>query len=164
MPGPDDIARAIEALARKRLLIGIPQEKNPRSGDPIGNAALGYIHEFGSPARNIPARPFLTPGVQAAMPAISAELRKAGQAAFAGDLAAVDTALGRAGIIAVNSVQATIQAGIPPPLAPATVARRRRRTPGSSYRRKAMTPADATPLIDTGALLRSITWVIRDEG
>jgi hypothetical protein len=42
MPGPEDIEKAIRVLASKRLLIGIPSEKDPRPGDPIGNASLGY--------------------------------------------------------------------------------------------------------------------------
>lgn len=159
----DDIARAIRDLTGKRVLVGIPAEKDQRPGDPIGNAALGYIHNYGSPARNIPARPFLEPGIEAAIPDITPQLEAAARAALDGDSASVDQHLGRAGQLAVNSVQATIAAGIPPPLQPATVARRRIRTPGSSYRRRAMTPADVIPLVDTGALLRSISWVIRKK-
>lgn len=159
MADPDAVAKAIKELAGKRLLVGIPQDKDPRPGEPIGNAGLGFIHEFGSPAVNIPPRPFLIPGVESAMPQITRELRAAAVAALDGKSA--DQGLGRAGIIAVRTVQARIAAGIPPPLAPATVARRRIRTPGSSYRRRATTPADVIPLIDTGQMLRSITWVIR---
>jgi hypothetical protein len=161
--GPEDIEAAIRRLASRRLLIGIPQEKDARPGEPIGNSSLGYVHEFGSPARNIPARPFLVPGVEAALPAITARLEQAARAALAGDLSAVDSGLGEAGILGVRSVTRTIAAGIPPPLKPETVARRRVRTPGSSYRRKAATPADVVPLIDTGQLLRAITWVVRDK-
>jgi hypothetical protein len=161
MPGPEDIMRALGELAKKRLLVGIPAENNTRPGEPIGNAVLGYVHNFGSPARNIPARPHLVPGVEAVMPAIQQHLAAAAGAALAGDEAAVDRHLGAAGTVAVNSVQATIQAGIPPPLSPRTVARRRRRSRGSRYRRLATTPADVTPLIDTTSYLRSYTWVIR---
>jgi hypothetical protein len=42
MPAPEDIEKAIRHLASRRLLIGIPQEKDPRPGEPIGNASLGY--------------------------------------------------------------------------------------------------------------------------
>ena len=103
------------------------------------------------------------PGVEKALPAIAKRLEEAARAALEGNLAGVDQGFGRAGIEAVNSVHAVIQAGIPPPLAPATVAARRRRTPGSSYRRQATTAADVTPLIDTGKLLASIVWVVRDR-
>jgi hypothetical protein len=75
----------------------------------------------------------------------------------------IDPHLGNAGIVAVRSVTRRIQAGIPPPLKPETVARRRVRTPGSRYRRKATTAADVVPLIDTGEMLRSIAWVIVEK-
>lgn len=95
------------------------------------------------------------------MPEITKRMEAAAKAAIAGG--DPDTYLGQAGVVAVNSVTRRIQAGIPPPLAEATVRRRRQRTPGSSYRRQATTAADVVPLIDTGTLLRSITWVIREE-
>jgi hypothetical protein len=163
MPGPEDIEAAIRRLASKRLYIGIPQERDPRPGDPIGNASLGYIHELGSPARNIPARPHLVPGVTAALPAITQRLEEGARAALAGDIAGVDRAFELAGMEGVNSVRLTIQAGIPPPLKPETVAARRVRSPGSRYRRRATTPADVTPLIDTGAYLAAHTYVVRER-
>lgn len=42
MPSPEDIVKAIERLARTKLLVGIPAENDPRPGEPIGNASLGY--------------------------------------------------------------------------------------------------------------------------
>jgi hypothetical protein len=162
MPGPEDIEAAIKRLASRRLLIGIPQEKDPREDSPIGNVGLAYVHNFGSPARNIPARPHAIPGIEAALPEITTYLREAATAALAGNLGAIDIGLSKAGIAGVNSIKLTIQAGVPPPLAPATVARRRQRSPGSSYRRKAVTPADTTPLIDTANYLNAWTYVIRD--
>ena len=42
MPSPEDVVKALDELSRRRLLIGIPQEKDPRPGEPIGNASLGY--------------------------------------------------------------------------------------------------------------------------
>lgn len=42
MATPDDIMRTIRSLAGKRVLVGIPVEKDPRADGPIGNAALGY--------------------------------------------------------------------------------------------------------------------------
>ena len=168
MAGADEIEAAIRRLSRLRLLIGIPQEKDPRQGEPIGNASLGYIHEFGSPARNIPPRPFLIPGVRAALPQITDKLRAGAREALRGDEQAIRNRMGEAGAEGVRSVTRGIQAGGPPgtkwpALKPATVARRRQRSPGSSYRRKAQTAADVTPLIDTGALIRSVTWVIRNK-
>lgn len=157
------LAAALKALGTNKVLVGIPQEANPRSGEPIGNASLGYIHELGSPARNIPARPFLRPGVEKSKSHWLPKLEQAARDALAGEPLLMRRHLGEAGQLATNAVQATIAAGIPPPLKPETVARRRIRTPGSSYRRQAISPSDTVPLIDTGSLLRSITWVLSDK-
>jgi hypothetical protein len=134
---------------------------SPGAGDRITNVELGFIHEFGSPVRNIPARSFLRPGVEKAMPQITVLLRQAAQAAIAGDAGAADTLMRQAGEVGVESVRRTIAAGIPPPLAQATVNRRRIRTPGSRYRRRATTAAQTVPLWDTGQLIRSLAYVIR---
>jgi hypothetical protein len=193
---PESIAKAIKALGSKRLLIGIPGENNQRPGEKIGNVLLGYVHEFGSPAKNIPSRAFLRPGVEAVVPEIGRILRSAAQAALNGDLGGIDRAFAAAGQTAVDSVKNRIEAGIPPPLAQSTVTARRLRLSGVHYRvrmamveegwsrsriaaymaargmppppkrvylRKAQTPADAIPLKDTGDLLKSLTYVIRDN-
>lgn len=50
------------------VLIGIPEdyELNLRSDSNLNNSEIGYIHEYGSPATNLPERPFLEPGVEKA--------------------------------------------------------------------------------------------------
>jgi hypothetical protein len=64
----DEVARAmksVRALTGQRVMVGIPEsttERPDKSG--ITNAALGYIHTYGAPSRNIPARPFLAPGIE----------------------------------------------------------------------------------------------------
>lgn len=50
------------------------QRKNEEDKKPINNATLGYIHETGSPARNIPARPFLRRTVEQCQEFILKEL------------------------------------------------------------------------------------------
>jgi hypothetical protein len=141
---------AMGALGEIEVLVGIPQEKTARDEGKIGNAALGYIHEFGSPINNIPARPFLYPGIKNSVREWQPKLAAAAEAALKGDSAAMLTQLDEAGLIASGAVKQTILAGIPPP-----VSRRRR---GS---RPAMGPGEAIPLVDTGQLLRSITWVVK---
>ena len=68
-----------------------------------------------------------------------------------------------AGQSAATAAQTRIREGIAPPLAQATVTARRRRSKGAKYRRKATSPSEVTPLIDTGQLLRSITYVFRPK-
>jgi hypothetical protein len=155
------VLAGIKELNSTRVLVGIPADKAGRHDGPVTNAALGYIHENGAPESGIPARPFLVPGVARVATDTATSLGQAGTAALEGRPQVVRKILMATGQRAVNSVQATIRAGIPPPLKPATVAGRRKRSRGSSYRRKATTAADTTPLIDTGQLLRSITYVLR---
>jgi hypothetical protein len=157
----ESVAGTIRKLASTRVMVGIPSSATSRNGDAIGNATLGYIHENGSPINNIPARPFLVPGVRNSQPKWSDYLMQAGKFAMEGNAALMDKALHAAGLTAVNAVKLRITEGIPPPLSPVTVQRRRQRRAGSSYRRAATTPADTTPLVDTGQLLNSISYVIR---
>jgi hypothetical protein len=156
-----EVVEGIKVLAEREVLIGVPEEKTDRRGDEgraITNAALAAIHSKGEPTVGIPARPFLEPGVERAQAAIVEELKATGRDALDGKgAAAVERGLARAGQIAVTSARNVIREGIPPPLAEATVRRRRIRSPGSSYRRKAKDPV---PLLDTTQLLRSITRVV----
>ena len=155
MPG---FQKAIQALLKQEVLIGIPADspaREPEPGEPSApsNALVGYIQEFGSPERNIPARPFLVPGVEAIKDKAVARLKKAGEDALKGDPSKVDQALHAVGLMGQASVQAKITDGPFAPLAPRTLAQRRAR--GRTGDR---------PLIDTGQLRRSVTYVIRTKG
>jgi len=146
----EDVLKSVQSLVKERVLIGIPDSNAARKEGPINNAALGYINEFGSPANNIPARPFLIPGVEAAQPAALKQLTRGVVGALDGHVDAADKALHGAGIVTQNAVRAKINEGVPPPLAPSTLAARRRRG-----------PTGTKPLIDTGQLRNAITYVLR---
>lgn len=145
-----DVLKSIQSLVKEQTLVGIPDSNAARKEGPINNAALGYINEFGSPANNIPARPFLIPGVEAAEPAVLKQLKRGAEGALDGRLDAADKALHSAGILAVNAVRGKINEGVPPPLADSTLAARRRRG-----------RTGTKPLIDTGQLRNAITYVLR---
>ena len=168
---------AIEDLTNKEVLVGIPATVSHRENEEVGNAALGYIHEFGSPAANIPARPFLIPGIKAKKQAINSAFRRAAEAALAGDRTAAEAALNRAGIAGMNGAKERISSNIPPPLQPGTI-RNRRRSRNTQSRREsekqyldlikygadpgaAQAEAGIVSLINTGQLRRAITWVTR---
>jgi hypothetical protein len=172
------ISAAIRDLASRRVLVGVPAEKAGRQPDPgqpptpINNAELAYIHERGAPEANIPARPFLQPGVDSARDRLVKKLESAGRAAFAGDPAAVDRRLTEVGLIAQAAVRNKIADGPFVPLAPATIRARLRRTgigkfDPSIYGKGAIASDEheaATgmwPLIDTGQLRNAISFVIR---
>lgn len=151
----------IESLGNERVLVGIPASESyrrpepgePPSATPINNADLGYIHEMGSPAANIPARPFLVPGVQSARERLGGLYESAARAILAGRVATASEAHARAGLIASAAVKTKITEGPFTPLAPLTLANRKRR--GRTGTR---------PLIDTGQLRNAITYVIRKVG
>jgi hypothetical protein len=150
-------------VGKQVVVVGVPADKAARSDGALDNATLGYIHEYGAPEANIPARPWLAPGVEAAEDIIKAEaVRGATRAlsrALAGDLGGAKSetqeALNRTGLKVVSKIQGRITAGIAPPLSERTIyarihRKKRRRAPGAM-----------TPLIDTGAFRRSITYAVR---
>ncbi|KAA2237675.1 hypothetical protein [Salinarimonas soli] len=151
-----EIMRLVSRLSRSRVLVGIPSdapERRAEAGEPkpdITNAVIGYVQEFGDPARNIPERPFLVPGVASVEDRIVAEYRAAAKKTIQGDTEALGQAEHRVGLIAQNAVRAKITEGPFAPLAPQTLARRRAR--GRTGER---------PLIDTGQLRMAVTYVIR---
>lgn len=177
----DVVAKAIKRLANTTIMVGIPSdqeqphydesgqaakgtEKRTDTPSGIGNANIGYIHEVGAPAANIHARPWLSPGVRNSQREWTAYMRRAAQLAFAGKMSDADKAWHGAGMKAVDGVKNRIESNIPPPLAESTVARRRQRSTGSSYRRKAVTASDTTALIDSAQMINSISYVVRYRG
>lgn len=170
---------ALRVLTSQEVMVGVPGETNfkgRKAGEP-SNAALAYVHDQGAPESNIPARPFMTPGIADARPKIVDRLKSAGVAALDGNSAGVTSQLHAAGLAAVASIRAVIRAGIAPPLAASTVKRRIARRKSASWRaqRRAEVAANVaagnapgkglfTPLIDTGALLSAITHVLRKRG
>lgn len=179
------IRRAVESLTEKDVYIGVPAEdtergdiknkshgSNGRAGGGINNAELSYIHEFGAPGAGIPARPHLIPGMEKIIPDAVTELREAATQAMKGNEKAVEKALINIGQMGVSSVQAMFQNNDWPPLSASTldyhplrkddqgnvlvnkkgVARR-----GKSRRDR----GKVNPLIDTGQLMKSHTFVIR---
>jgi hypothetical protein len=155
----DRVASTIASLremASKHVLVGIPASENARSDGLIGNAQLGYIHENGSPANNIPARPFLRPGVASIKGKAIEILKVAAKSAAGGDRTAVDKGLYKVGMIAQAAVKKAITAGEGwQPLKPATLAARRKST-------KAGVKGDK-PLLRTGALQGSINFIVREK-
>lgn len=175
-----EVLKALRDLTGAEVLVGIPEsttERQDGKGEDITNAALGYIHEFGAPAANIPARPFLIPGVENSLDRSTQQLELAAKAALKGDASAMDMRMEMAGQIAATSAKREISYGDFVPLKPSTV-RNRLRGRNTKSRREAeqeylrlvsggMSEEDAQsaagirPLIDTGALRNSITSVVR---
>jgi phage gpG-like protein len=147
------VLASMSELVKKDVLVGIPDSAPERRDEtPLSNAQIGYIQEFGSPAANIPARPFLIPGVENAQPEVLESLRAGTRAALDGNVGQVERSMVSAGIKAQNAVRAKIQDGPFAPLAPRTLAARRKRGRTGDK-----------PLLDTGQLRNSVTYVLRKK-
>ena len=148
-PGLSQVRTRLRDLSRMDALVGIPARTTLRRKDPINNASLLFIHTNGSPARGIPARPVIEPAIAANgnKQQIAAELKDAAKAALQGDVNTAYTALDRAGLAGENASKQwfTDPRNNWAPNAPSTIRRK-----GSNR-----------PLIDTGALRRAITHVVR---
>lgn len=170
----DKVAQVLATMAqlvKKDVLVGIPDSAPEREEDtPLSNAQIGYILDNGSPVANIPARPFLVPGVENAQDEIVEDFRGGAKAALEGSPAGVERALVRAGLRAQNSVRAKIQDGPFVPLSDVTLrnrARRGRKGAQEELDRRAAGEdagtATAKPLLDTGQLRNSVTYVVRKK-
>lgn len=165
----NEVIKSIGDLTKTDVLVGIPESNAARDDEGPSNAALGYIHEHGSPVNNIPARPFLVPGVAESKNKYRQPLIKAAQYALDGDKKNALKQMGAAGIIAEQGAKAKINSGDFVPLSDATLrgraARGRKGAAAELERRENGLPAGtdlAKPLIDTGQLRNSITHVIRE--
>jgi hypothetical protein len=177
----DNVTRVVDGITElvgKQVLVGIPESDTERDDSgAITNAALGYIHEFGSPPANIPARPFLIPGVQSVEDEVVGKLEKAADAALRGDKKASDEYLNAAGLTGEIAARDAIQEGDFVPLSPYTIANRflDRRTQtrrqdeehylalvaGGMSPEGAQNATGIRPLINTGQLRNSLTHIVR---
>ena len=171
----DNVAKilaSVQELVGKQVMVGIPVTKAEReegNTEPLNNAQLGYIHEYGAPASNIPARPFLNPGIVRTQQSINNHLKKAAEAAMDGNLEKVDVELNATGLIAQAGARYEISSGEFAPLSMETIktqARRGRKGGQKFLEQIQIGPPESgllKPLIDTGQLRNSITYVIREK-
>lgn len=154
------VLRETRELQNRSVYVGVPSMKATRDeqekGHEVNNAYIGIIMEFGAPRANIPARPWLVPGVRAAEEKIRQRFKKAAEEIFNGNKSNYEQHLDAAGLQAQNSVKRRIRNVIPPPLSDRTLYARKHR--------KVAPRQGETPLIDTGKFLNSISYVIRNKG
>ena len=148
--------RAVQALAKSHVLVGIPADSSDNSRDdgPINNSELGFIHEFGAPEANIPARPFLVPGVKASWAEANGLLSRGAENVLQlnpSPEATVTRTLEAVGLLAQGEVVRSIDDGLTPVLNALTLAARKRKG-----------FAGTKPLIVTGQLKQSITYVVKN--
>jgi len=149
-PGAAKVQADLDRVLRQEVLVGIPQATTIRRGDKINNASLLYILTHGSPIRNIPATPVIEPAIVAEgnRQEITAELKTAAKAVLDENPVQAKAALRRAGQAGANAAIRWFKDPRNgwPPNAPSTIRRK-----GSDSRN-----------IDTGALRKSLTFVVRE--
>lgn len=158
----------LEQIKRLSVVVGVPMAKNAVRGE-TNNATIAAVHEFGAVVTvtpkmrsflhyagihlkketeqiNIPERSFLRSTMAENKDVAVSSLAQGINDALFGN-SDVKTPFETLGRNMAGMVQRKIQSGLSPPLSTATIARK-----GSSK-----------PLIDTGNLLQSITWEVRDD-
>lgn len=143
----------LKAMQNKSVMIGIPHDKDARKEEGATNAQIGIVQEFGSGAKNIPPRPFLIPGVKEAQKEAIPILKSGAINAMHGE--DIEITFNKVGLIGQNHVKAKIVNGQFAPLKASTLATRMRARKSGK--------AGTKPLIDTGQLLNSITYVVREN-
>lgn len=170
----NELVESLRKLSGVEVLVGFPEETTEREEDAdkpsgITNASLAYIHDNGAPEQNIPARPFMGPGIESVQDQIADKLGQILKAASNGAGATtVAQGMVQVGIIASTGIKNYINEGIDPPLAPATLrARAAKGRKGAQdeldSRRKGEAPSTglAKPLVDTGELRNAVSFAIR---
>ena len=155
----EDRLQCLRYLATHTVEVGLTSSASGRS------RALLAIHEHGSPAMHIPARPVVKPAL--AQPSVQAEMGQAMMnacaAALDGDLDGVTAALEESGQAGVDGIHAYIDAGIPPPNAPVTLTGGWIRNPVSGKPVKVKGKSGTTPLVDTGQLYNDLDYEITEK-
>lgn len=169
------IRQAINALTEKDVYIGVPAENAGSRAGGINNAELSYIHEFGAPAAGIPARPHLLPGMDDIRGEAADLLKGAAKKALKGNVVAVESALKRIGLLGQKAVRARFQNNDWAPLKESTLdyAAPKKDAEGNTLKdrkgnvKRGKSRRDKekiNPLLNTGQLMKSHTYVIRKRG
>lgn len=145
-------AEILKAREQRGVAVGIVGQEQPREGGGPSNAEIGTWHEFGR--GHNPERSFLRSTFDNNREKYRGMLGRGLGRVVDGEMD-LDRVLGLLGERAAADVKATIKKGIPPELQKATVQRKTRKSDGAEA---------ATPLIETGQLIGSITYDVRKRG
>lgn len=166
-----EFRKKLAGLLGAKVLVGIPEDKAARKGEPINNAQLMYIHTNGSEVRNIPKRPVIEPSIQHNREQLTRTLEQAADAHLGGDTARANQLLKVAGTQGANGAKRwfTDPNNGWPRNKSATIKRKISKLRGVAYKDALKILNDAgetgdvsaidTPLIDQGELRRAITHV-----
>jgi len=148
---------AVKALGETEVEVGLPESADGKLAFILG------IQEHGSPIMRIPPRPVVGPGLAqgAVREKMGRALAAAAEAAFKGDIPAVNAGFEEAGQAGADGIRAYIDAGVSPPNSPVTV------SGGWIWNRVAKTgvPVEGKgfnkPLYHTGALYNAFSYEVK---
>jgi len=105
------LIKDLNELVGKEVLVGVPESKDARKLG-VGNASLAYIHDKGAPLQNIPARPFMEPGIKRAQKEINRHFLSAALARFAGETVKMEDSFEKVGLSAQSGIKRVINEGL----------------------------------------------------
>lgn len=162
----EKLNESLQRLQKTSVYVGIAKgsKGDRRTDGGPDNHLLGYVHERGSPAANIPARPFLEPGVAAAKSDLAITLGTAMKAALHDDFEEVQSLIEQAGFQAASSVKSYMQSAEFDPLKESTIRNRNRSrlTKGKREEEKRVDRSAIRPLINTGELMGAINFYVEE--
>ena len=149
-----NVTDIVKKFKRDAILVGIPVDDATRKdNEPINNATLLAINEFGSPMQNIPPRPVMAIGIKNAQDEIAEQFKQGAKLALTKGIAAISIIYNRVGIIASNAVKKAINAqeGCDPPSEATLKARASHGFAGTKA------------LVVTGQMSNAINYVVKGE-
>lgn len=155
------LRKALKFLKNNPVYVGISEDTTERKEEDdeekvgVTNADLLFIHTKGSPVNNIPARPVIEPAIENARDKITNQMKAAAKAVLEVNEEKAFKHLSLAGTYAQKASRSWFKnpENNWPPNSPAVIAIKKRK--GSTNPR---------PLIDTGELIKSITYFVDKEG
>lgn len=162
----EKLAKHLDKIDNTDVLIGIPQEYNEANGD-ITNAQLLYIHSNGSPINNLVPRPTVEPTIEEEKEKISNSYGIALSKGLKDQDMSPD--LNKLGLYLSNKVKAKFGSDELEPLKESTKKQKAKKITkakkGKTVQKlqSEFIEGNGNPLIGTGQLRNSVTYVIRNK-
>lgn len=150
-----ELRRRLGPLRDAHAKVGVLAAHNqPHEGSDMSLVEIAAVHEFGSPAANIPERSFIrgTFEDRDVVESLSRLTEGVARAIIAGRLE-VGAALERLGQWGAAQVKMRIKRHIPPPLKPETIERKLSKGQAGG----------STPLVATGQLINAVTYEVANK-
>lgn len=153
------LAQTMREVKNAYVKVGVlgDSEHERQEGEAVTNVDLALIHEFGAPSAGIPERSFIRSTFEKKKSELATQAKGLVRSIYEGH-ETPGKALGKLGAKLAADIKKAVVAGIAPPTSPETTARKEAKT----Y--KGAAKGSPVPLIDTGQLLSSITWVVEGTG